>query len=67
MLFIADPLFIALQNRDLHLQAGSPAVDAGVNVGQSLDFDNKPVPGGKAPDIGAFEYQDGRGVHFLKY
>jgi len=64
---IADPLFIDLQNRDLHLQAGSPAVDAGVNVGQSLDFDNKQVPWGKAPDIGAFEYHYEAGVRFLKY
>jgi len=64
---IADPLFIDLQNRDLHLQAGSPAVDAGVDVGQSLDFDNKPVPGGKVPDIGAFEFQDENGLRFLKY
>jgi len=64
---IADPLFIDLQNRDLHLQAGSPAVDAGIDVGQSLDFDNKPVPGGKVPDIGAFEYQNEKGLHFLKY
>lgn len=55
---IADPLFINLQSRDLHLQAGSPAVDAGFNVGQSRDFENKPVPAGKAPDIGAFEYQN---------
>lgn len=53
---IADPLFIDLQNRDLHLQTGSPAVDAGVNVGQSLDFDDKMIPTGKFLDIGAYEY-----------
>lgn len=53
---IADPLFVDLANRDLHLQQGSPAIDAGIDVGLSQDFDNKMVPAGKAPDIGAYEY-----------
>lgn len=54
---VADPLFFDLKNRNLHLRAGSPAVDAGVEVGHSLDFNDKPVPVGAAPDLGAFEYQ----------
>lgn len=54
---IADPLFFDLDNCDLRLQAGSPAIDAGVDVGHLLDFDDRKVPVGKAPDIGAYEYQ----------
>jgi hypothetical protein len=41
---------------DYHLQAGSPAINAGLNLGYPLDFDGKAVPQGTAPDIGAYEY-----------
>ena len=54
---IANPLFVDLENRDLHLQAGSPAIDAGIDLEHKFDFDNHPVPSGFAPDIGAYEYQ----------
>jgi hypothetical protein len=54
---IGDPLFFDLENRDLHLRAGSPAVDSGIDVGRSLDFEDKLVPAGNAPDMGAYEYQ----------
>ncbi|MFA5131698.1 MAG: hypothetical protein WC467_04825, partial [Patescibacteria group bacterium] len=40
-----DPLFIS---SDFHLQATSPAINAGINVGLPYN--------GSAPDIGAFEY-----------
>jgi len=53
---IADPLFIDLENRDLHLRAGSPAIDVGIDVGRKLDFEDKVVPHSKNPDIGAFEF-----------
>lgn len=53
---IADPLFVDLNGGDFHLQAGSPAIDAGVDLEYSLDFDDRPVPVGLAPDIGAYEY-----------
>src|SRR5882724_4265196 len=43
-----DPLFVNTGTGDFHLQAGSPAIDAGVNVG--LPFN------GSAPDMGALEY-----------
>lgn len=45
-----DPLFADSMNNDFHLQAGSPAIDAGVEVG--LPFN------GSAPDLGAFEFSD---------
>ena len=42
---------------DYHLQAGSPAIDAGTNVGAPpIDYDGKPRPQGKGYDIGPFEY-----------
>jgi hypothetical protein len=42
-----DPLFVKPANNDFRLRAGSPAIDAGVDVG--LPFQ------GDAPDIGAYE------------
>ena len=54
---IADPLFIDLQNRDFHLKASSPAIDAGVNLSYKKDFDDNPIPSGKASDMGIYEYQ----------
>jgi hypothetical protein len=54
----ADPLFVDTLGWDFHLQAGSPARNAGADLGYTLDFENLPVPAGAAPDIGAFEYQD---------
>jgi hypothetical protein len=41
---------------DFHLQAGSPAIDAGLFLGYTKDFEDKTVPIGAAPDMGASEY-----------
>jgi parallel beta-helix repeat protein len=43
-----DPLFVNPSAGDFHLQANSPAIDAGVDVGLPYS--------GAAPDIGAYEY-----------
>ncbi len=43
----ADPMFVSAPD-DYHLTAGSPLIDAGVDVGLPYT--------GAAPDIGAFEY-----------
>lgn len=55
---IANPHFADYGRLDLHLKANSPAIDAGVPVaGYRKDFTGNPVPSGKAPDMGAFEFQ----------
>ena len=51
-----NPLFVNLGAGDLHLQSGSPAIDAGINLGYSKDYEDKTVPVGAAPDMGAYEY-----------
>jgi hypothetical protein len=45
------------QLSDFKLSAGSPAIDAGADVGLASDFEGTPIPQGSAPDIGAFEYK----------
>jgi predicted outer membrane repeat protein len=45
-----DPLFVDYDNGDYHLQANSPCVDAGTDIGLPYY--------GDAPDMGCFEYQD---------
>jgi hypothetical protein len=51
-----NPLFVNLSPLDVHLQAGSPAIDAGAALGYTLDFEDNPVPIASAPDIGAYEF-----------
>jgi hypothetical protein len=46
-----DPLFVDLAAPDVHLEPGSPCIDAGVEVG--LPY------AGAAPDMGAFEFEAG--------
>jgi trimeric autotransporter adhesin len=50
----SNPLFVS--TTDLHLQAGSPAINVAANVGVTNDFDSKTRPGTNALfDIGADE------------
>jgi len=56
-----NPLFVNvavvdLSLLDLRLLALSPAIDAGIDLGYSEDFEGKTVPAGSAPDLGAYEY-----------
>jgi hypothetical protein len=53
----SDPLFVSAT--DFRLQAGSPAINAGVSVGLTSDYGGGTVPKGSAPDIGAYEFGAG--------
>jgi hypothetical protein len=51
-----DPKFVDPANLDFHLQAGSPAINAGTSVDNFVDFDGKVRPYDGAYDIGVYEY-----------
>ena len=51
-----DPTLTDPGNGDFTLQAGSPCIDAGVDVGLDRDFANRAIHGFEFPDIGAFEF-----------
>jgi hypothetical protein len=50
-----DPLFIDIAAANFHLKPGSPAIDAGVDMGIGFDFEYLFRPQGKAYDLGAYE------------
>jgi parallel beta helix pectate lyase-like protein/pectate lyase-like protein len=53
-----DPLFVDPASRNFHLQAASPAIDAGLVMAEvNADADGIARPFGAAPDIGAYEYR----------
>ncbi len=58
-----DPLFTEPLNNNFTLQSTSPAINAGVDVGLTEDFDGNFVPQGLAPDIGAYEYDSTTAIH----
>lgn len=52
-----DPQFVNTNTPDLHLQSGSPAINAGSSEGApGFDYDNYLRPAGTGYDIGAYEY-----------
>jgi predicted outer membrane repeat protein len=54
-----DPQFVNPSSGDLHLQRGSPCIDAGYSIsGLTHDFEGDPRPSGLGFDIGADEYFD---------
>lgn len=53
---VANPKFRNASVADFHLLPTSPAIDTGTSVGLAHDHDGAPVPRGRAPDIGAFEF-----------
>jgi hypothetical protein len=55
--FTNDPQFVNATGLDFHLRSTSPAIDAGLSIGQVPDdFDGVHRPQGAAYDIGAYEY-----------
>jgi hypothetical protein len=53
---IGDPRFRDLAAGDFRLRPGSPAVDAGMDLGHETDFEGHPRIVGRAADLGAFEF-----------
>ncbi|MFA5047422.1 MAG: right-handed parallel beta-helix repeat-containing protein [Patescibacteria group bacterium] len=51
-----DPSFVNIGQQDFHLNASSPAKDAGVTLGLTPDYAGVAVPIGGASDLGAYEY-----------
>jgi len=54
----SDPKFVNVANFDFHLQTGSPAIGAGVNIPSlATDIDGVSRPSGGAPfDLGAYQF-----------
>ena len=50
-----DPLFADAAEGNYHLQAGSPAIDHGLDLGIAADLDG--YPRSAPPDIGAYEFR----------
>jgi hypothetical protein len=57
--FIGDPGLVDIAALDFHLKADSPCIDTGMNVDVPKDFEDASRPKGKAPDLGAYEYNGG--------
>jgi hypothetical protein len=55
----SNPLFTDVNNNNYSLQAGSPAINAGTNLGYTVDFLGMSIPQGGTPDMGAYEYIGG--------
>ena len=53
---VDDAGFVDLSGGNFHLAEESPAIDAGVDLGYTHDFDDMVVPAGAAPDQGAYEF-----------
>lgn len=53
---IGDPLFRDPTAGDFRLRPGSPAVDAGLDLGHEHDFEGRRRMLGTAPDLGAIEF-----------
>ena len=52
-----DPKFVNAAAHDFHLQADSPAIDAGATLREvTTDYEEVQRPQGKAYDMGAYEY-----------
>ena len=57
--FYSNPLFNNSAGSDYSLQSGSPAINAGTNVGLTTDIKGSPIPS-SSPDIGAYQHVHSR-------
>lgn len=62
---VGDPLFLNPLGHDYHLNAASPAVDAGIGAGVTTDFDGEPRPLGLTYDIGFDEVMPASPAHTI--
>jgi hypothetical protein len=54
-----DPQFVDVENHDFRLSPDSPLIDVGRDLKEvSMDADGNPRPGGRATDVGAYEFVD---------
>jgi hypothetical protein len=53
---IGDPQFRDPAHDDFRLRPQSPAIGAGADLHYVFDFEGHPIPDGKTPEIGAFEF-----------
>ena len=51
-----DPLYVDVDKFDYHVAAGSPLINAGVDVGLNFDRAGTTIPQGAGFDVGVFEY-----------
>jgi parallel beta-helix repeat protein len=52
---VTNPLWVDVAAHDFHLQAASPCIDAGLDVGLTRDHDGTLTPQQAGVDVGAFE------------
>ncbi|HZK93070.1 MAG TPA: choice-of-anchor Q domain-containing protein [Prolixibacteraceae bacterium] len=52
---IANPLFVNPESGDYRLSPQSPAINAGTDLGYTIDLNNQAVPQNELPDMGAYE------------
>jgi len=58
-----DPIFVDVANYDFHLKPSSPCSNAGIDLGDSVDFDNRKIRGN--PEMGAYEITGNRRSRYL--
>ena len=61
-----DPLLKTSDSLNFYLTENSPCINAGVDVGLSLDYYGKLIYSGRAPDIGIQEYYPPTGTSSIK-
>lgn len=63
---LGDPNFVNYvtgnKPEDFAIQAGSPAINKGLNLGYTVDLGGTAIPQASVPDIGAFEFIESTGV-----